>query len=192
MPAAAEPRNSKSRSKSRRRGSSDVLEVQLDSARNQHLVWVGIGVLAGTVMIWRLGIIAQWVGAGLIAAAVLRAYKLIRAFLRPPGTFRVDKTTIGTAAGDLLRAATNLRSQRSSNTLFFSAEQLDLAKVAPNWSSKWAIKPMYIRESGFNPKPSNINWQRQSVNAFHPPRQPTHSQPSPGPPDTWTPTEEHR
>ena len=93
MSAASEPRNKQSRSKLRRR-SANVLEVELDNALYQHLTWVGIGSVAGTLMIWRLGLLAQGIGIFLIALVMLRAYKFVRALLRPAGTFRIDKKKV--------------------------------------------------------------------------------------------------
>ncbi len=66
------------------------LAIGLEHQRFKHLSWMGFGIVAGIILIWKLGTVAQWVGVGLILAGGVAGYAFVRTLLFPAGTIVVD------------------------------------------------------------------------------------------------------
>lgn len=58
--------------------------------RFRHLSWMGVGIVVGALLIWKLGTVAQWAGVVMIGGGLWAAYNFVRTLLFPAGTIVVD------------------------------------------------------------------------------------------------------
>ena len=65
------------------------LRVGLEHMRYRHLAWMGFGVITGTLLIWKLGSVGQWLGAVLLAVGAVATYSFVRTLLFPAGTISI-------------------------------------------------------------------------------------------------------
>lgn len=70
------------------------LAIGLEHQRFRHLSWMGFGIVAGIVLIAKLGTVAQWVGVGLIGFGLVAGYLFVRTVLYPAGTLVVDDSGV--------------------------------------------------------------------------------------------------
>lgn len=65
------------------------LHVGLEHMRYRHLSWMGFGVVLGSLLIWKLGTVGQWVGVVLILVGAFATYSFVRTLIYPPGTISI-------------------------------------------------------------------------------------------------------
>src|ERR1700742_4744598 len=68
----------------------ETVAIALEPSRQRAISWTFFGIVFGTLLVWRLGTVAVWVGWVLIAVGIFRAYQLVRSFLYPAGTIEVS------------------------------------------------------------------------------------------------------
>lgn len=68
-------------------------EITLEHRRNHHLGWAAFGVLAGGALLWKLGVIGQFLGGALLLLAIVNAMRAARTFLHSPGTFLLSDSS---------------------------------------------------------------------------------------------------
>lgn len=57
--------------------------------RYRHMSWMAFGVITGSLLMWKLGSVGQWVGAVLLAFGAVATYSFVRTLLFPAGTISV-------------------------------------------------------------------------------------------------------
>jgi hypothetical protein len=65
-------------------------EVRLEHARWRHFGWALAGLVAGGLLIWKLGIVGKGVGVVLVLAALMATRSFAMTLLNAPGTIRVS------------------------------------------------------------------------------------------------------
>src|SRR5262245_57942985 len=71
-------------------GEGEHLEILLEHMRWRHFCWALFGLVAGTLLIWRMGTVAQWLGVGLIGLGVWASWSFARTLLFDAGAIIVD------------------------------------------------------------------------------------------------------
>jgi hypothetical protein len=71
------------------RTAGDAVEIELEPQRQRPLGWTLFGIVAGALLVWKLGTVAQWGGVVLVVIGLFRAWELVQSFRNPPGTFRI-------------------------------------------------------------------------------------------------------
>ena len=66
------------------------LEIGLEHTRWRHFAWGVFGLAAGTVLIWKMGAVAQWLGAILLVLAAWAAWGFARTLIFEAGAIVVD------------------------------------------------------------------------------------------------------
>lgn len=80
------PRNHRGRKSDKDKA---FVEVVLEPQTWRHAGWAGFHIIAGGVLIYGLGVVGKALGVGLLLFGALRAYKFVRAVLKPPGRLKV-------------------------------------------------------------------------------------------------------
>lgn len=75
------------------------LEVHLEHSRWRHFGWSVFGLVAGAVLIWKLGLVGKWVGAFLMLVGAWAGYHFARTLTRPPGRILIDLDKVTLPAG---------------------------------------------------------------------------------------------
>jgi hypothetical protein len=70
--------------------SAKSIEVTLEHARWRHLSWSLFGLIAGLLLVLRLGTVGQVIGATLVLVALRNGYLFVRTLLYPSGTIVVE------------------------------------------------------------------------------------------------------
>ena len=70
--------------------SGDRLEIGLEHMRWRHFGWAVFGLIVGTLLIWKMGTVAQWLGVGLIGLGIWAAINFARTLLFEAGSIVVD------------------------------------------------------------------------------------------------------
>ena len=78
---------------------SEALEIQLEHARWRHFGWMMFGAIAGTLLIWKLGIVGKMLGVVLAIIAGLAAYNFVRTLLNAAGRILIDGDSISLPLG---------------------------------------------------------------------------------------------
>lgn len=68
--------------------------IELEVSRQRTISWTVIGLVVGTLLVWKLGTVGQWIGVLLILIGAYRAYQLVQTFLHKPGTIIVSEREI--------------------------------------------------------------------------------------------------
>jgi len=68
----------------------DHLEIGLEHTRWRHFAWAVFGLAAGSMLIWKMGTVAQWLGAILIVLAAWAAWGFARTLIFEAGAIVVD------------------------------------------------------------------------------------------------------
>lgn len=77
-----------------RAGEGSELRVTLEHGRWRHFGWVVAGLLGGSFLVWRLGVVGKVVGVLLLALAVLNIYRFARTLMRGPGVIDVGDDAV--------------------------------------------------------------------------------------------------
>lgn len=70
------------------------LHVGLEHMRYRHLSWMGLGIVLGSLLIWKLGTVGQWVGVVLIGIGLWATYSFVRTLVYPAGTIAITATGV--------------------------------------------------------------------------------------------------
>jgi hypothetical protein len=70
--------------------SGDRLEIGLEHMRWRHFGWAVFGIIGGAILIWKMGTVAQWLGAGLIGLGIWSTVSFVRTLLLPAGAIVID------------------------------------------------------------------------------------------------------
>jgi hypothetical protein len=57
--------------------------------RMRHLSWMAFGLGMGSLLVWKLGTVGQWLGVVLLLLGAVASYSFARTILFPPGTIAV-------------------------------------------------------------------------------------------------------
>jgi hypothetical protein len=68
----------------------DRLEIGLEHTRWRHFGWAVFGLVAGALLIWRMGTVAQWLGVGLLGLGAWASWNFARTLLFEAGAIIVD------------------------------------------------------------------------------------------------------
>jgi hypothetical protein len=68
---------------------SGGLRIGLEHMRYRHLSWMAFGVITGSLLLWKLGSVGQWLGIVLLAIGVFATYSFVRTLVFPAGTISV-------------------------------------------------------------------------------------------------------
>lgn len=117
-PDSKAPTKAESKPSSKAESKPIPIEVVLEHGRTRHLGWVGFGLVAGVLFVWKLGLIGQFIGAGLLLAALLQGSEAIRTFLHKPGTFHVTSDTIELPTGLCRGQQLSLSSEQLEHAFF--------------------------------------------------------------------------
>ena len=86
--ASARSRRSRARG-DKKAAEKAFVEVVLEPQTWRHAGWAGSHFVVGAVLIYGLGAVGKGLGVALLVLGALRAYKFVRAVLKPPGRIRV-------------------------------------------------------------------------------------------------------
>jgi hypothetical protein len=70
--------------------SETSVEVKLEHARWRHAGWVGLGIVLGAVLVWKLGTVGKGVGVLLIGVGLYNVRAFVLTIIHSPGTIRID------------------------------------------------------------------------------------------------------
>lgn len=71
-------------------GPGGRLEIDLEHMRYRHLSWMGMGLVVGSLLVWKLGTVGVWVGVVLMVVGAIATYSFVRTLMFPPGTIAID------------------------------------------------------------------------------------------------------
>jgi hypothetical protein len=92
--APAPAGDNKPERKSKREGSDDTVEIELEMSRHRQVGWTIFGTIVGSLLIWKLGTVGVWVGIVLVLVGLYRAFQLVQTFMYPPGTIVVTESEV--------------------------------------------------------------------------------------------------
>lgn len=87
-------KSAKSSQNARRSGGEEALEISLEHARLRHLGWAVFWLVAGALLIWKLGPISKVVGALMVVAAAWSARAFVLTLMHPAGVIRVGDAEV--------------------------------------------------------------------------------------------------
>jgi hypothetical protein len=138
------------------------LAIGLEHQRFKHLSWMGVGIVAGVLLVWKLGTVAQWVGVGLILAGCFAGYAFARTLLFPAGTIVVDDGGVELPRG--------LCKGEPAKLALSQVEHAYLLRRAVPWTR---AAPVLVVEAGGRPYTYPRDWflteadQRRVVRELH-------------------------
>jgi hypothetical protein len=68
----------------------DRLEIGLEHMRWRHFGWAVFGLVVGTLLIWKMGTVAQWLGLVLLGLGGWASWNFARTLIFEPGAIIVD------------------------------------------------------------------------------------------------------
>ena len=68
--------------------------IELEVSRQRVITWTIVGIILGSLLLWKLGTVGQWIGVVLLVVGVYRGYQLLQTFLHKPGTIIVSEREI--------------------------------------------------------------------------------------------------
>lgn len=77
----------------------NTCRVELESGRWRHFGWAAFCIVAGGLLVWKLGTVGKWVGVVLILASGFSVKNFVTAMLRPPGRIEVEAERVVLARG---------------------------------------------------------------------------------------------
>lgn len=72
----------------------DALAIELETSRQRPAGWTVFGIVAGSLLVWKLGTVGVWSGILLIVIGVFRAWELVQSYRYPAGTIRVSSREV--------------------------------------------------------------------------------------------------
>ena len=78
----------------KRKSDPDVIAVRLAHGRTRALGWMAFGLVAGGLLMWKLGTVGKGVGVALLVLGLLNVKNVIITFLHPAGRIEVNPTEV--------------------------------------------------------------------------------------------------
>jgi hypothetical protein len=67
----------------------DPVEIELEVTRQRTAAWAAIGIIAGVLLILKLGTVGVWAGYVMIGVGLYRGFQLVQSYRNPAGIIRV-------------------------------------------------------------------------------------------------------
>lgn len=110
--------------------STKSIEVTLEHARWRHLGWGLFGLVAGLLLVVKLGTVGQGIGALLLLVALRNGYLFVRTLLYPSGTIVVEPEQVVLPLG-LCRGKAHTVPMREVKHAFFLRRAVPWTRTAP-------------------------------------------------------------
>jgi hypothetical protein len=129
---AAKPRAGGGDAEDRRAPQAETgrLAVGFEILRGRSAGWAVFGLVAGVLLIAKMGTVAQWLGGFLVVIGALAAWTLTRTFVFPAGTIVVDDDGVSLPRGQCTRAI-DRRPLREVTAAYFLRRSVPWTRAAP-------------------------------------------------------------
>jgi hypothetical protein len=137
------------------------VEIELEVSRQRSIGWTIVGLVVGSLMIWKLGTVGVWGGVAMVATGVYHAWLLAQSLRHPPGTIIVTATEVILPRGLSLPRPVRVKPEEVTAVYF-------LRRSVP-WNH---VSPVLIVELGATAMAFPHNWfateadQRRVVHAL--------------------------
>jgi len=82
------------RAAGRRAGGESSFQIVLEHGRWRHLGWIVFGLVAGCLLLWKLGAVGKGLGIIFLALSALHVHRFIRTLLEPAGRIELGDSAI--------------------------------------------------------------------------------------------------
>lgn len=90
MAGSADAAAAKDRDRDREEAAGERLEIGLEHMRWRHFGWAVFGLIVGTLLIWKMGTVAQWLGVVLLGLGAWASWNFARTLIYEAGAIVVD------------------------------------------------------------------------------------------------------
>lgn len=112
------------------RTATDRISVDLQHARGQHIRWILIGGILGTLFVIGLGTLGKVLGLVLLGIAAWNAFLLVRTMLHAPGTLVIGDETVELPRG-ICRGAPSKVKRGEVTSAYFLRRAVPWTQASP-------------------------------------------------------------